>query len=149
MMIASTVEAAFTGIMSALLPERKVMGYESRTEEMGALAVVIEAAPEEVWLRGPDGKAQGFSVEISAHALGYVEDVNENEAAFREFAGEVRDALFSIDSNDIADALPEGWSVSQYVENETADRAEEGNYDRWAAAVDLYLIVPTAEGVDS
>ena len=144
MKIAATIEPAFTALLAAALEGVHVLSYESRTEDMDDYAACVRAFPEEVWLRDAAGRAMGFSVEIEASALGYVEDIKEDEAAFRDFASGVRDALYELTAEQITAELPAGWTVSQYSESETADRSEEGNYDRWAASAVLHIVVTEA-----
>ena len=141
MKIAATVEPIFTALLAEALEGAKVISYQSRTEEIGDYAACVRAVPEEVWLRDAAGRAMGFSVEIEVSALGYVEDIKDDEEAFRDFASGVRDALYELTVEQIEAALPADWSVSQYSEAETAERSEEGNYDRWAASAVLHIVV--------
>ena len=148
MKIASKVEQAFVDLLANRLEGMTVMGYQSRTDEIEGYAVVIEAGPEEVWFRDNLGKAVGWHLPITAHVLSYVEDVKADPDAIVEMAGDVRDILYGLADEDIRAVIPSAYSISGYTQSEAAaERAEEGNYDRWAATMRLHLT--EQEGAES
>ena len=138
-MIAAQIESIFADVMAAKLPARTVYAYQSRNEELGDFAVIVEAAPEEVWLRDAAGRAQGWMIALAVNVLGYVEDVKADEEAFRELCEEAREALHNLTDEEVEAALPGAYSLSQWAEGDAAERGSEENYDRWTATATLHL----------
>jgi hypothetical protein len=114
-MIAAQIESIFADVMAAKLPARTVYAYQSRNEELGDFAVIVEAAPEEVWLRDAAGRAQGWMIALAVNVLGYVEDVKADEEAFRELCEEAREALHNLTDEEVEAALKQHPAVFDAV----------------------------------
>ena len=141
-MIAVEIEAIFADVMSAKLPAEHVFASQSRTDTLDDddYGVIVECAPEEVWLRDAAGRARGWRLSLSVHVLGYTEAIKADAGvAFRALCQSAGAALRALTDEELTAAIEGSYALSGFEEADNADRGAEEGYDRWTATCNLYV----------